>query len=360
MQSFLQSLNPSSRPSYERWINKFHDEVEQNVPFPNANQDFNDSHHGAIMTFFQLLHQDYATTTLWSINAIIKRYLQIQYKYELDKNLPNLEKLLKQWQKSEEIKKAPTFSQDNIKTFIENAPDEKYIVAKVIFSIGLHGLMRSSELIALDCDDVVTNSIDASIQIKMKRKKNSGPQAYSFFLIKDEMHKQHIIKYIQLQKEKNIYSGRFFKHVRIVKGSLQAINSNVGHNYFGAMCREAATYLNLTDPSKYTTHTLRRSGATILADAGLTTLELQRAGGWKSSTVAETYVAGSKQGQLKVASAISPNVNSSIKIHQIQSSETVTSYTQPAPININLSLNGATLTNSPINITLPSSNNKTT
>ena len=79
-----------------------------------------------------------------------------------------------------------------------------------------------------------------------------------------------------------------------------------------------------------------------------------------SSTVAETYVAGSKQGQLKVASAISPNVNSSIKIHQIQSSETVTSYTQPAPININLFLNGATLTNSPINITLPSSNNKTT
>ena len=37
-------------------------------------------------------------------------------------------------------------------------------------------------------------------------------------------------------------------------------------------------------------HCFRRTGATLLANAGHTTLDLQIAGGWGSSSIAEQYV----------------------------------------------------------------------
>lgn len=155
MEIFMQSLNPASRPLYQRWIDRFQDEVEENAAFPTSSDQFNDSHHGVIITFFQNLHdQEYATSTLWCVQAVIKRYLQFKYKYQLDQSLPQLERLLKQWEKSEEVKKAPIFSQDSIRSFLQNAPDDKFLLAKVILSIGVHGLMRSAELLNLDCSEV--------------------------------------------------------------------------------------------------------------------------------------------------------------------------------------------------------------
>ena len=46
----------------------------------------------------------------------------------------------------------------------------------------------------------------------------------------------------------------------------------------------------LEDWKKYTGHTYRRSGASILAEAGVEDLTLKRAGRWKSSAVAESYI----------------------------------------------------------------------
>ena len=39
-----------------------------------------------------------------------------------------------------------------------------------------------------------------------------------------------------------------------------------------------------------TTHSFRRSGATALANAGASLIQLKRAGRWQSSTVAEGYI----------------------------------------------------------------------
>ncbi len=52
-----------------------------------------------------------------------------------------------------------------------------------------------------------------------------------------------------------------------------------------------ATFLQIDNPESFTSHFGKRTAGTMIANAGGTTLQLQRAGNWKSPRVAEGYVA---------------------------------------------------------------------
>jgi hypothetical protein len=53
-----------------------------------------------------------------------------------------------------------------------------------------------------------------------------------------------------------------------------------------------------------TGHCYRRTSATLLANAGADVLTLKRHGSWKSSTVAENYVAESMCNKIKISKMI--------------------------------------------------------
>ncbi|KAJ8912672.1 hypothetical protein NQ315_011031 [Exocentrus adspersus] len=55
----------------------------------------------------------------------------------------------------------------------------------------------------------------------------------------------------------------------------------VGKNTFGEIPSIIAKYLGLSDPDKYTGHCMRRTSATLLAEAGASMTTLKRHGGWK-------------------------------------------------------------------------------
>lgn len=46
---------------------------------------------------------------------------------------------------------------------------------------------------------------------------------------------------------------------------------------------------------------MRRTGATLLANAGVSALELRQAGSWRSSSVAESYIANSEVSRMNQA-----------------------------------------------------------
>ena len=56
------------------------------------------------------------------------------------------------------------------------------------------------------------------------------------------------------------------------------------------MSRRTAADLGKTNPKSFTTHTYRRSGASILAALGASNEELRQMGDWKSPQVAARYV----------------------------------------------------------------------
>ena len=55
-----------------------------------------------------------------------------------------------------------------------------------------------------------------------------------------------------------------------------------------------AEVLNLPFPCDYSSHSFRRTGATILADAGIDMINLKRMGLWKIDLCVEGYLANSK------------------------------------------------------------------
>jgi hypothetical protein len=85
----------------------------------------------------------------------------------------------------------------------------------------------------------------------------------------------------------------------------------VGVNTFGKCPFLVAKYLNLPDAKKFTGHAFRRSSATIMANSGMSVDELERQVGWKSSTVAASYVEESIENKLSVSRRVVGAVNGS-------------------------------------------------
>lgn len=89
----------------------------------------------------------------------------------------------------------------------------------------------------------------------------------------------------------------FFLNYRNQKCTVQ----NVGINKIGEVGKVIATFLNIEHPELYTGHCFRRSSATLLVDNRADILTLKRHGGWKSTTVAESYVEESVQNKLNIS-----------------------------------------------------------
>ncbi|KAJ8953527.1 hypothetical protein NQ317_002195, partial [Molorchus minor] len=78
----------------------------------------------------------------------------------------------------------------------------------------------------------------------------------------------------------------------------------VNKNTFGKIPSIIATYLRLSDPTLYTGHCLRRSSATLLADAGANIMTIKHHESWKSTTVAEGYIDNSVQNKTNIANQV--------------------------------------------------------
>jgi hypothetical protein len=81
-------------------------------------------------------------------------------------------------------------------------------------------------------------------------------------------------KYVKLRPS-NINHRRFFLYYKSGKCTSQV----VGKNMLSKVPRKVATFLNLPDAELYTGHCLRRSSATLLADAGPDITTIKRHGG---------------------------------------------------------------------------------
>lgn len=110
-------------------------------------------------------------------------------------------------------------------------------------------------------------------------------------------------RYLKLRPN-DVSSNRLFLSRR--NGNI--VNIPVGINTVGAVPKTVATFLQLPEPEKYTSHSIRRTSATIYADAGATEAELMRLGKWKSPTVAKGYVDDSVANKKKVAHQITSAV----------------------------------------------------
>jgi len=86
---------------------------------------------------------------------------------------------------------------------------------------------------------------------------------------------------------------------------MQATRQVIGKNTIALYSVDIAKYHKKNDAKKYTSHSFRRTAATILAESGASLTALKAAGGWKSSTVAERYIDQTDLSRGNIARALS-------------------------------------------------------
>ncbi|KAJ8973436.1 hypothetical protein NQ317_016269 [Molorchus minor] len=149
---------------------------------------------------------------------------------------------------------------------------------KVGLILGIAGACRTDELVNLTVDDI--EDVGSSLIVKIPNTETKIPR---IFVVTDVGNMLELFrKYLSLRPP-HVKHKRLFLYYKAGK---------------------LASYLKLPDVACYTGHCLRRSSATLLADAGVDITTIKRHAGWKSTTVAEGYVENSIENKTKIANQV--------------------------------------------------------
>ncbi|KAJ8966301.1 hypothetical protein NQ317_006412 [Molorchus minor] len=177
-------------------------------------------------------------------------------------------------------KKSKILTKSEIDRFLSSADDKEFLMIKVGLILGIAGACRTDELVNLTVDDI-----------------EDIPR---IFVVTDVGNMLELFrKYLSLRPP-HVKHKRLFLYYKAGKCSSQP----VGKNTMGKIPSVVASYLKLPDVACYTGHCLRRSSATLLADAGVDITTIKRHSGWKSTTVAEGYVENSIENKTKIANQV--------------------------------------------------------
>ncbi|KAJ8979188.1 hypothetical protein NQ317_010948 [Molorchus minor] len=236
---------------------------------------------------FLLLERRNKNIQLW---GPITRKLEVADNFKLqiriqEAKIPNIEF----YQKSKILTKS------EIDRFLSSADDKEFLMIKVGLILGIAGACRTDELVNLTVDDIV--DVGSSLIVKIPNTKTKIPR---IFVVTDVGNMLELFrKYLSLRPP-HVKHKRLFLYYKAGKCSSQS----VGKNTMGKIPSVVASYLKLPDVACYTGHCLRRSSATLLADAGVDITTIKRHAGWKSTTVAEGYVENSIENKTKIANQV--------------------------------------------------------
>lgn len=296
----------------EKSKERYYKEYEQFREFCKKNNIRNVSDN-CMLIYFSRLSKVMKPSTLWAKFSMIKSCLLIQDNVDCEK-FPKTMAFLKRKSTGYKPKKSKTLSRDQVVQFILEAPDQTFLLSKVILIFGIFGACRRDDLAQLTVKDIEDN--DKFLLVHLRDGKTH--KSRSFTIIDDgvpfkpcDLYR----KYAAL-RPRNVETDRFFIGYRNGK----CISQNVGIHKIGGVPKEIAKYLKLENPEGYTGHALRRTSASILVENGGDLLMLKRHGGWKSSNVAEGYIEDSVRGKIAVSqklfNATSPNIDDSNQLRR--------------------------------------------
>ncbi|KAJ8664477.1 hypothetical protein QAD02_006139 [Eretmocerus hayati] len=251
-----------------------------------------------LLTYFSELSNHYAASSLWSTYSMLKSTI-LSYDHVDIGKYNRVLSFLKRKKREHTPKKSEVFTREQAHRFLTTAPDDEFLIVKVALILGVLGAMRREEFTELELRNVVDHG--EYILVRVTKTKNHVPRS---FLIEDP----NLYRICKVYIEARIMvleNDRFF--LRYSNG--RCVNQAIGINTFGGMPRRIAEYLKLPNYMDFTGHSFRRTSATFLADAGADTLTLRRHGGWKSSSVAESYVADSISSKRKICHQITSGMS---------------------------------------------------
>jgi len=282
----IQNLLPKkSRDSYDKEYEKL-----VNWMAENGVENINET---VLLGYFGDLAETFSPNSLWSKYSMVKKTLMVNKNI----NIATYHKLceyLKQGSKGYQPKKSKVLSREEVLKFIHEAPNKTFLMNKVALIFGVFGGCRRQELVNM----LFTHVEDRKTVFVVNIPETKTDKRRVFTIVDEEkMNSLQLIRdYISL-RPRGCSETRFFLTYRQGRCTVQP----VGKNTFGKIPFIIAKYLGLSDPHKYTGHCLRRTSATLLADAGASLTTLKRHGGWKSTSVAEGYIEDSMSSKNEVS-----------------------------------------------------------
>lgn len=262
----------------------------------NVEGNFSES---VFLAYLQEKSKIWSSSTLWSKFSMIKSSLLVKNGVDVGKYFKVMA-YLKRKSEGYRSKKSKILTHEQVENFLNEAPDEKYLMVKVATIFGLFGACRREELCNLLVEDIEITNKSLVIQLPNTKTKVSR----SFCIVGKYV--DYFRKYNALRPP-NIKHRRFF--LKYMNNKCTA--NPVGINTFGKMPSIVAEFLKLPEPKQYTGHCFRRTSASLLAESGANITEIKKHGGWKSTTVAEGYVDHSIAYKNSIAEKILPTSNRS-------------------------------------------------
>lgn len=255
-----------------------------------------------VMAYFKDLSEAYAPSTMASRLSMLKATLMLKNQMAASIDWEPLEKWVYTKRDKWDAKKSAIFTRAQVDAFI-SLQDEHLLMKKIAFAFGVFGGMRKSEIVALKPSDV--SMVDGKLEVKVK----DGKTGDRWFIISPTDNAALNVvalctRYISLRPPGNT-PDRFF--LRYTNG--RCTRQPVGKNMVAEIPAFVANLLKLPDVATYTSHAMRRTGATILADEGCDFLTLKRFGAWKSDKVAQGYVANSKAQKARISDLVQGEKN---------------------------------------------------
>lgn len=264
-----------------------------------------------LLAYFFTASKRLAASSLWTKYSMLKTTLKVHRNIDIA-NYGKLISFLKSKFRIHRPKKAKILEQEHIKQFLQEAPEDKYLMMKVGLIMGIAGACRCNELTYLKVGDVKDKG--AYLLITIPDTKTYVSRCFAVMEDGFCVNAVDICRRYMLLRPVNVTTDRFFLRYLDGKCTVQC----VGINTMSKVPTSVASFLKLPDAESYTGHSMRRSSATMLANAGSDLTTIKRHGGWKSSTVAEGYIAESLSNKLETAKKIQGEASTTINAYNIQ------------------------------------------
>ena len=221
-----------------------------------------------------------------------------------DNNYSNVTLFLKQKSKLHKPKKASVFTREQMDEFLNSAPDNEYLQHKLVALLVIYGGLRKSEAVELLWEDIQNEANKLKVTIKVS-KTDQSEQGFIYFAIGNQNKKLCPVYYFQMYKP---LVNNPAPNTRLIRQHHNTKDSYTlqprGKDWFSKIGITIATFLKLKGPDTYTFHTFRRTATTWLAAQQVSIITLKHFGRWKSSNVAEGYVAESDGTKMNIAEKI--------------------------------------------------------
>ncbi|XP_044745426.1 uncharacterized protein LOC123307256 isoform X2 [Coccinella septempunctata] len=266
-QACINSIPEVSREKYKKAYKSFTEwQKENNLPSNSEN---------VLLAYFDELSKKFKSSTLWAQYSMLRTMMNINDNIDIG-NYCKVRAFLKRNSCGYRPKKSKIFSSDEIDNFINNAPDEFYLLDKVLLIMGIMGASRRDELYKMkttDCRDLGS----AAVLVRIPNRKTNVSRKFTLTGLFYDVYK----KYRELRPAE-VGHNYFFLNYQKTKCSVQ----RVGINKIGYTGKRIAEYLKLPNPELYTGHCFRRSSGTIPPGRGLRSLK--RYGCWNLQTLEES------------------------------------------------------------------------